>query len=316
MSRRLSALDALGRGAGNLRGNHELVWIQLAGSLALVAVILVGVLAMFAAFGVPASLLAGDRPEALREALQALPDDLGSLPRRFGSALLVLLVTSTVAFLAFCWYQAGTLAVLVAGEAQAPLARGVTGAVFRTFSWSAFSGWSTRYFLRLFWLLNLFLLFMLLALLGLLLPLLFLPSLAEARGGGAACLVGCGAALPFLFVLSVVAIAMTVAQVRVVEEPCGVFAAARSGFAIAGRRLGALVLLYLLMLLASLALALLVGGLGVTAELALAGSAWKALPAVALSILQMVTSAALSLLYLAAVVALVRAERRLEAAPA
>ncbi len=312
MSRRLGVLEALGRAASNLRGNLELVWIQIGASVALAAVVLVGVLALLAAFGLAPKLLLEGDPEAIRGALETLAGDWTAPLRHLGAALLVFLVTTTVAFLAYCWFQAGTLAVLMAGEAQAPPARGAKGAVFRTFSWGGFGSWATRYYLRLFGLINLFLLFQSAALLGLLLPIYLFGRLAGEEGNAAACLVGCGVAIPILFVLLVLVIAMTVAELCVVEEGDTVRAATRRGFAITGRRLGSFLILYSLLLAGAVALAIFFGGVGVVVELALAGSAWKALPTTLLSILQMAASAALSLLFLAAQAALVKSERRLE----
>ena len=168
--------------------------------------------------------------------------------------LLVMLVVGMLVFILYCWFQAGTLAVLLAGEAQAPVMRMAPSVVFRTFTWAGFVGWASRYGLRIFWINNLFL--MLLTLLMFVFALPFLASAwlsSEEEFSAVGCVVGCGLAVPLGFVALVLVLAMMVAQICAVQEGATTLGATRRAFSIAGRRLGGLLLLYLLMIVGSIA---------------------------------------------------------------
>ncbi len=243
--------------------------------------------------------------------------DLGQLAPMLGIGLLLLLVVGTLVFILYCWFQAGTLAVLLAGEAQAPSSRQAPAAVFRTFSWSGFVGWASRYALRIFWVNNLFLLF----------PhpaaprrsacrfWLMAASLPRNELSAAACVIGCGLALPIGFVALVLVLAMIVAQICAVEEGATILGSTRRAFSITGSRLGGLLLLYLLLALGSIAVATFFGGLGLIVKLALARAAMlQSVLSFLLGAVEFVASTTLTLAMTAAIVALVRAELRLRPA--
>ncbi len=312
---RLSALDALGRGFSNVRANRELVGIQVASGLLLAASIVVPLALFVVRLGIPLSVFTASDPQALVRALETVQLDLGQLAPMLGLGLLLLLVVGTLVFILYCWFQAGTLAVLLAGEAQAPANRQVPAAVFRTFSWSGFVGWASRYGLRIFWVNNLFLLFLTLLLLALSLPFLLMAALSDDRISAAACAMGCGLALPIGFVALVLVLAMIVAQICAVEEGATILGSTRRAFSITGSRLGGLLLLYLLLVVGSLAVATFFGGLGLIVKLALARAAMlQSVLSILLGAVEFAVSAALTLAMTAAIVALVRAELRLRPA--
>ena len=116
-------------------------------------------------------------PEA--KALESIQLDFGQASSMLGLGLLVMVVVGTLVFVLYCWFQAGTLAVLLAGEAQAPRTRNAPAAVFRTFTWAGFIGWASRYGMRIFWVYNLFLLFLTLLLVACMLPILLAAWLSE-----------------------------------------------------------------------------------------------------------------------------------------
>ncbi len=314
---RLSGLDALGRGIANVRANRELVVVQLAAGLILAASILVPVLLFFSRLGIPLAIFTADDPEKVRQALAAVQLDLGQIASTLGLGLLLFLVVGTLVFIVYCWFQAGTLAILVAGEAQAPPVRQAPPAVFRTFSWAGYFGWASRYGWRIFWVNNLFLIFLTLVLAALILPLVLVGRLMAGSGALIACAAGCGLALPLGFVSLVLVLAMIVAQICAVEEGATVRSATKRAFSITGNRLGSLLLLYLLLIAGSIAVTILFGSVGLVVKLALAGSGLLlTVVSALLGLVEFVASTGLTLAMTAAIVALVRAELRISAAAA
>ncbi|MEO7794657.1 MAG: hypothetical protein ABIV06_07760 [Thermoanaerobaculia bacterium] len=312
---RLPAMDALARGFVNVRANRELVLVQIASGLLLAASILVPVLLFLVRLGIPLSVFTARDPEALAREIESIQVDFGQLTSMLGLGLIVLLVVGTLVFILYCWFQAGTLAVLLAGEAQAPLARKAPPEVFRTFTWAGFVGWASRYGMRLFWVNNIFLMLLTLVLIAFTLPFLLAAWLSEGTISAVGCVVGCGLALPLGFVAVVVVLAMMVAQVCAVEEGTSAWRATRRGFAITGHRLGGLLLLYLLMIVGSLAVTTLFGVLGLVLNLALARLALlQTVLSAGLGVVEFVLSVCLTLVMTAAIVALVRSEMRLESA--
>lgn len=314
---RLSALDALSRGMANVRANRELIGVQVVAGLILAASIIVPLLLFLNRLGVPLSIFTASNPEDVRQALESLQFDLGQIASLLGVGLLLFLVVGTLVFIAYCWFQAGTLAVLSAGEAQAPLTRVAPPTVFRTFSWASFLGWANRYGSRIFWVNNLFLIFLTVVLGVLTLPLVLVSRLVAGSGALVACAAGCGLALPLGFVILVLMLATIVAQICAVEEGATVRGATRRAFSITGNRLGGLLLLYLLLIVGSIAVTILFGGVGLVVKLAFArwGMLLTVLSAL-LGVVEFVVSAGLTLALTAAIVALVRAEVRTVAAAA
>ena len=308
---KISAIDALGRGIANLRANRELVLVQVASGLLLAASIVVPLLFFFVRIGVPLKALSGNDPEAVARALAEVRPDLGEIASLLGLGFLVMLVVATLVFVLYCWFQAGTLAVLLAGEAQAPAGPRMPVAVFRTFSWSGFVGWASAYAMRIFWVINLFLVFFTLLLLALALPFLFAAGLSSGEWNPAGCLLGCGLALPVGFLLLVLTVALTVAEICAVEEGASVLGASRRGFKITGNRLGGLLLLYLLAICASIAVSMIFGISGLVLKLALARfELLHLIVSGGLGLVEFFINVAVTLVMTAAVVALVRPEMR------
>lgn len=308
---RLSAIDALTRGFANVRANRELVAVQVASGLLLAASIVVPLLLLLVRLGVPLRVFSAKDPEALTQALAAVQPDFGQLASMLGLGLLVMLVVGTLVFILYCWFQAGTLAVLLAGEAQAPMMRMAPPAVFRTFTWAGFVGWASRFGLRIFWVLNLFLFFLTLLLLLFALPFLLAAGLSEGELSLVGCAVGCGLALPVGFLAIVLVLAMMVAQICAVEEGATTLGATRRSFTITGRRLGGLLLLYLLMIVGSIAITTFFGAAGFVLNLALArAELLLTVLSAGLGVVEFVLSVCLTLVMTAAIVALVRAEMR------
>ena len=106
-----------------------------------------------------------------------------------------------------------------------------------------------------------------------------------------------------------------VAQICAVEEGATVFRATRRAFAITGNRLGGLLLLYLLLIVGSIAVTTFFGGLGLILNLALARlELVQSVLAAVLGLVEFVLSVGLTLVMTAAIVALARSEMRMETA--
>jgi len=136
--------------------------------------------------------------------------------------------------------------VLTAAERQALPGAARGREWFRTFSLRNFFGWGGRYLWRFFGFVNLWMA----AWIGVLL--LFVFWFFLIAGGGqrwgkpGALGIGCGSALPVLFVVLVVSFWGLVAQADLAREGSGVWAAAATGLRVLGARFGAVVALFLL----------------------------------------------------------------------
>jgi hypothetical protein len=313
---RLAAIDALARGFTNLRANAELVIVQLIATLFIGASIAVPVFLFLRKVGIDPSIFMSNDPARVQAAIEGIDFDPTSLLGALGGALLFTLVGGTILFLFYCWAQGGTLAVLSRGDAQAPVVRSAPVEVFRTFAWRAFFSWSFRYGWRLFWLYNLYLVLVSLVALLLLVPFAFVGGSIDESNVGATCLLACGLMIPVFAILFLMSIAVQVSAAVLVVEDLGVGRAFRRGLSLTGRRIGGLLLLVLLLVTASMAVGtiffMLEFGLGLAMREA---SALRFAITAGAEILKYMLSSALGLIFGAALIALVRGESRLDAAP-
>lgn len=313
----LSAIDALARGVANVRANAELVIVQLVAMLFIAASFLAPIVVFLKRIGVSPSILFADDPAKIQEALVGLDFDPTAIFGMMGTGLVVVLVGGTLLFLFYCWAQSGTLAVLSAGDAQAPNTRGAPVEVFRTFSWRGFFSWSFRFVWRFFWLSNLYLTVGLFLILLLVLPFAFLGDTLDSDKIAASCLLACGIAIPLIFALFVIWLAMQVSGAALVVEDSGVVRAFRRGLSLTGRRLGGLLLLVLLMIVASIAVAIVFLMLELGLGLALTeGSALRFGVTAGLEVLKFLLSTVIALIFSSAMIALVRGEMRADASSA
>ncbi|HEX5760043.1 MAG TPA: hypothetical protein VF121_12700 [Thermoanaerobaculia bacterium] len=320
MSPRLSAFGSLRRGAASLRANGGLVGLNWLGVLLLSLLFSLGALLPMLAVGfdLPVAydvLVEGD----LEPLVRGLPGKLAGLTPAFAGAALGALALWTLAFLVYCWLQAGTYGVLIAADRQAPAGppRGqLAFRTFRTFSGRDFAGWAGRYLWRYFWLLNVLLLLatpLLVALLGW----LALTAFGAERWGPPAALgIGCGGALPVGFLFALFALWNLVAMADAAREGSGVWAAVRHGLRVLGRRPGACFLLAsLFVLLVALEMgAVLLPATFAIQTLTAARTGARAAALFSLNAVQALANAVLSVLFAAAFVALAQSELRAEPA--
>jgi hypothetical protein len=312
--KRLTAVEALGRGTANVRANRELVGVATAGSLAIVALVFLSFLPWIAALGIDPAWFTGQQPDPekigeLFEGLFATMGSVSELLARLGGLLLSLSLSLTLASLFFCWYQGGTLGVLVAGDAQAPAGGGREPILFRT--------WSRRLFLfearRLTWPLLLFysLFFGFWLLVGAVTVGIFAGAglLGSRSGAAAGCALVCGMLLPLMFVSFALYAAMQLGQVDLVRPASSVAVATRAAFSILGRRLGAAAALMSIFVVVSVGFGIAFGVVGLVADLLLSSRVvLGATVRVVLGLVQMAVGAAVGLVFMAAFAALVRSE--------
>jgi len=315
---RLSAIDALGRGIANVRGNWQVVAVSAIGTVASAAVVVLSLLPWLAAIGIDPAWFLGSGPDPT-DLDQLL--DLAAAPwqifQRLGAGLLALTIGLTVASFVFAWCYGGILGVLAAGDAQAPAGPGREAAVFRTWSPRFFAGEARRLTMPVLWYFCLFLGIVLAAVL-VLGAVVVVAALVAARSGAAAGFaVGCGGLLPAGFVLVATTIAMSFGQAELARDPASARRATRAAFSILGRRFGAGLALFALMVGASVAFGAATATVSFFAVLAVGGSAvaTAVIEAVVTSV-QIVVGSALRLVFVAAYVALSRAEAAPEPDPA
>jgi hypothetical protein len=306
--RPLSAIDALGRGIGNVRANWELALAQVAALFALMLLMVASFLPLGLALGATFADLGkldGSNPDAVLELLR--PDrwlSVGVLV-----AVVAGLVIGTLSIAVYSWFQAGVFGVLVAGDRQAGAGAGRPRDLFRTFSWRDFSGWAARGTWRFFGWYHLYLLVLTLMMGALAALVIAAIALGASQGPLAGFGVGCGGALPLFFALFYVSLVFEAAKADLAREDSGAIASWRRGARVVARRLGGSLLLFLLFFCASMAMSMLVLPLQLVAEFGFRDQLALYLPIqLVVYSLQWGLGSILGLIYGASFVALVRAE--------
>jgi hypothetical protein len=302
--RRLTAFEALGRGFANVRANWELLPLQLAALLLAVTLTVASVLPLGIALGF--TFAGVKEPAELLERLLSLDTWLsaGVLASLAGCLLLGGLVIG-----AYSWFQAGIFGVLVAGDRQAGPGPRRPQALFRTFSWGDFAGWAAARFWRVIgWYHYYFLILLLLfGLMGILL--IGSLRLGMAEGPAAGIGLGCGGALPLVFLLLFCSVLFTAAKADVVREDSGARASWYRAARVVGKRLGGALLLLLLFFAVSMAISMVLMPFQFFSQLAARQNPFAYFGVQTfVSLIQTAVGTVLGLVYAAAFVALVRAE--------
>ena len=299
---RLSAAGCLRRGWTNLSANWELVLLQWLQSFAVMALMALG--AFLSLLIVGANLLRTDW-----SAVHELQRQASRLSPALLLGLVALLAVWLSSLLLHCYFQAGTFGILTAADRQALPGARRDRDFFRTFSLRDFLGWGGLYVWRFFGVLAVFGI-LLFGLGGAALLWLLSTAVGGGRWGGAAALgIGCGGALPLGFLALVTGFWFHLAQADLARDGSGVRAASRRGLAVLGRRLGAVIALFLLALVAALALAALFIPLSTAADSLLSGAPLlRTLVRFLLLLLQSLPNTLLATLLAGALVALVRSE--------
>lgn len=306
----LSAIECIHRGVLNARANWELVLVHWLQFLILAVVTIVGLVPPLIALGVDGSF--GDRaPTDLDGAIEILADLIPTAETiaPFVAALGLTFLIWTAGFGLFCFLQGGILGTLWMGDRQAPVGDPRSWHWFRTFRMRDFMGWGRRLAWRYFWLLQLI---FLLTVIWLLLPLVLLMVVFwghENWGGIAAFGIGCGGFIPIAFGWVAIALWSQLALVAAARSESSVGSSAREGLEVLGARLGAMMLLMVLLMAAGMTMALAFAPLSIVVDLALgSGSVVAAVITTGLSMIQWLASSLVNVVFAAALVALVRSQ--------
>lgn len=301
---RLSALDCLRRGWTNLSANWELVLLQWLEWLLLTVLLSLGLFLPLLIVG--ANLM--EEGSAARRA-EALARRLADLSPALLLALVAMLAVWLASLLLHCYFQAGAYGVLAAADRQALPGPRRRREFFRTFSLRDFLGWGGLYMWRFFGVLLLFGLCVFLLGGAVLLWMIFLGVGGAQWGSPAALGIGCGGALPMGFLALVLGLWVHLAQADLARDGSSVRAASRRGIAVLGRRLGTVTALFLVTLVAALALAIVFFPLGAAADALLSGApGMRTLVRLLLLLLQSLPNTLLAMVLAGALVALVRSE--------
>lgn len=312
---RLSAADCLRRGWTNLAANWELVMLQWLQSLLVLALLALGVLLPVVALGEDA-LRSGRSAARVLEVVTARLGHLGRLSPPVLLAGVAMLAVWLLSVLVHSWFQAGAYGVLASAERQALPGRRRPRLLFRTFNVRDFSGWGALYLGRYFRLLVFFWALALPLGVAVLMWLVSLGVGGEVWGRPAVLGIGFGGLLPLSFLFLVAGLWSHVAQADLAREGSGVWAAARRGLTVLGRRLGAVFLLVFFLAGAGLALAMFFLPVSAAPGLLLAGEPkLRAFVLVVLFLLQGIPSALLTMVLASSLVALVRSEALREIRP-
>ncbi len=312
-SKRRTAIDCLRRGALATRANWALVPLALLQGLLMVALVGASFVPFVVVLGGLAALRGSFRdPQAVEGWLQGLGATAAEHLPALGLALVASLVVGLAAVALWGWFEGGIVGTLVAADRQAhPEAQNRPGAVgwFRTFSGRDFAGWGGRYMWRFFWFFHLYVTCALLLMLLALLLALGAGFGYRAWGVGAAVGIGCGGALPFVFLVLVFALWFLAALPAVVVSGGKALAGAGLGLRVVGRRLGASLLIFVVLLVASLVVGLGMGVAQTMVNLMLRHQLviWGTLYA-ALALVQWLVSSLINVFVLAAFTSLVVSE--------
>lgn len=309
---RLSAADALRRGLANLAANWELVLVNWLGSLVLTMLVVAGLLPVFLVLGLDLFRQFFSQMGRGEDAAQLWSELVsrwsGPSPALLLAGLGTVAVWTFVSIL-FCYLQAGTFGVLAAGDRQAPPGVPRDRRFLRTFSLRDFFGWGGLYFgrfLRFFALYFIAVFFLALLVMA---WIVFAVYGGARWGGGAALGIGCGGVLPLAFLALLTIAWLYVAQADLTREDSGALAAGRRALEVIGRRLGAVILLFVLFALAAFALFLFFGLLSLAVNRSMQDQPLAyAAARFALSFLQSIPQIFLNVALAAALVALVRSE--------
>ena len=306
----LSAADCLARGGAILRANWRLVPLRL---ILVLAMSLLSVMAM----GLPV-LVTGrelltrwpESPAQWRGWVQQLIAQIADHREAFAISLVGTFLLLTVVLVVWSFTEAGSFGVLYSADRQAP-AQAPAGVWFETFSMRDFFGWGGATVWRFLALILIYYAFILvLALLG-----AGLVRLAIGSGGRwgtwTGLGLGCGGALPLIFLILCSMAVVWLAKAGLSVQGSGAWAALGLGARILSRRLGTVLVLFVVWIVAAIGSALILTSLtGVTLRV-LGRLPFPVLMAgnFVFQLIQILVAHWLQLWFAAAFVVLVRSER-------
>jgi hypothetical protein len=308
---RLDAIGALRRGFLNARANWQLVPMQWLFGLLFAFLLVLSLVPVVVAI---CWSVFQDLPSGFDQWMgwaERLPQILmaRALPILIG--LLVSLAIGVVAVWVYGYLLAGTYGVLAVGEAQAPRnpLPGTPGTLswrqFVAFEWSGFHASGMARVWTYFWTIHLF--FTLALVLMLIWALVIVAAVwaFQGYGGFAAFGIGCGGALPLVFLGVILSFWSRLAMIEATRRGASVLGAARAGFELLGKRLGAVLLLFLFQVIAGMILGAVFVPMFMFSELAFSNSPGMGLALrIPAQFVQWLISSAVQLIFMGAYLAI------------
>ncbi|HEX2645582.1 MAG TPA: hypothetical protein VHU81_21480 [Thermoanaerobaculia bacterium] len=313
---RLSAIECFQRGVVSTAANWELAAVLFLQSLVVTVLAVAGLIIPLVALGVSldprawesAILGASDLPlDRVEEVLDWLAEAWPMLVL----GLIGTLAVWTVAFVAYSYFQAGVYGILYEADRRAPMGGAASRQQLRAFTLVSFQAWAGRRTWPFFWLTNLFGIYSLV-------PILIYVALGAAVARTAttpAAVLGLGCIGLFLVALPLCLVLLwfMTSQASLAEaKVSSVRQAARLGWDVLMRRLGAVLLLVVIFIALSLVFSLVFIPLGLAVDLTAGDDLWvRGGAQFFLTLLQTLPNALLAVALAGALVALVRSETRI-----
>lgn len=303
----LDAIGALRRGWANFLANWELLPVQWLLTLAFGLLFVLSLVPIVVAIGWSVFAGAPSTLDGWEEWIAALPAVLASRAIPLAIGVVASLILGTFAVLAYAFLLGGTYGTFWAADRQAPAGTGSAKALFRAFSWNGFTEWGRSRLWTYFWLVHFFVAVFLVVLLFWMLLVLGAVAAFQGYGGFAAVGLGCGGAIPLFFVGLVASFWFQMALVEAGREGATVSTAVRQGWRLLGSRLGSILLLFVLQLVAGMVLGAVFAPVAIISSLAMRDQPGLELAVrMPLQLVQWVISVAVQLVFQAAYVALAR----------
>jgi hypothetical protein len=250
---RLSAIDSIQHGLLNLRANWQLVIAQFLQTLSVTVISILGLLPIVFALGFT----------FVRGALENFDSRGGSelLERVLEAgvplvvALLATILIWTIAFVVYCYFMGGIFGVLAQGERQA-LSAEAGWKSYRAFSTRGFFDFSERLTWPIFWLVNVFVLIGLIVLAGCAVIVVGLVMLLDQGPQVVRFGLGCLVLLLLALFMMFLSVWMQLALAELARGTRGFLSAVKAALAIAGKRLPGVAVLFLLLIVASITMAI------------------------------------------------------------
>ncbi|MEO8504000.1 MAG: hypothetical protein ABI609_08900 [Acidobacteriota bacterium] len=312
----LPAIECVRRGVANARANWELVlaqWVGLTLSAILTVASVLPLLFLIGFAGFTALRSPQDISQWVSDWGGRFVTELFAFSVPMALALIAVVAIGTLGMIVWCFFQAGMYGVLVAGDRQSPAGPPGDWRLFRTFTAENFRGWGASHVWRFFWFFNLVLMLFTVLFAGFILLAGLVALAGQAWGGVAAVGVGCGGVLPLFFLMLLMGLWVGVAQADLANSDSSLRVASRRARRVLGKRLGGLLLIMLLGMVASVVVSMVFVPLSLGIDLAFRDAMFGGLVLKGVMYLvQWGVSGALQVALAASLVALVRDEAREE----
>jgi hypothetical protein len=250
---RLGALGSLQRGVLNVRANWRLALLGWLQSMLVAAVTVASLLPFYFILGLELPSTDATFEVGLEWAVEVGERLLAGIwTAPFWLALISSSALMMLSLVIYSFFHAGAFALLNQGDLAASPGAAPAVAGFKVFSWSRFQRLGGEWLWRFFWLFNVILLLWTGWLVLVTLTTVVVGLAAGAAGLGAGLALGVAAFLPLAFLFVVLLFWSSLAQVALVATDCTVMDALRQGLVVLTRRLGAVLILFVVLITVTL----------------------------------------------------------------